>query len=346
MNTDCERLKAWAIDLIQREYRDDVALLIGISGHSFEGDCHGECFDYFVPGNERANRMARTFILQGVGHDLYPRSWQRIENMANFEDTFSRGLGEAIILYARSEADRGRFESLREKLRKNLADPHFMYGKALEKTAQAMDLYRSMVFESEPHKARLASGLIVKNLSIAVAYMNGRYLNRPLDPDYLETASMPRVPEGFVSLAESIYRGSSRAEVEEGCRRLILMMRDFLSRLNPKPAEPRLRSPVEDMASWYEELSLTWRRLKARCRSGDALRAYDESIYLQSELCAVAQDFGLADADLIGGFDARDLEAFERRAGEIEDRVVGEIGKRGGVIAEYASLDDFLSKNA
>ena len=42
-------LTKWVINKIENEYKDDVALLIGIKGHSTDRDCHGECFDFFVP---------------------------------------------------------------------------------------------------------------------------------------------------------------------------------------------------------------------------------------------------------------------------------------------------------
>jgi|GEM_PF-5573611 len=110
-----KELTDWAINQIQKKYKDDVALLIAISGHSLETDCHGECFDYFIPANENGNKLAQTFIIDGVGHDLYPRSWKRIENMAEFNDDFTFGLGQGKILYSRSEEDKNQFIALQKK---------------------------------------------------------------------------------------------------------------------------------------------------------------------------------------------------------------------------------------
>ena len=56
-------LTKWVIDKIEKEYKDDVALLIGIKGHSTDGDEHGEIFDYFVPATERGNELSETFTL-------------------------------------------------------------------------------------------------------------------------------------------------------------------------------------------------------------------------------------------------------------------------------------------
>ena len=72
-----DRLTKWVIEKIEKEYCDDIALLIGIKGHSTNGDNHGECFDYFIPCTPKGERLSRAFIVEGVGHDLYARDWER-----------------------------------------------------------------------------------------------------------------------------------------------------------------------------------------------------------------------------------------------------------------------------
>lgn len=106
-------LTKWVINKIENEYKDDIALLVGIKGHSTNGDGHGECFDFFVPATERGNELAETFIIDGVGHDLYPRSWERLEDSVNLDD-MALLLDQATILYARSEDDAKRFEEIDE----------------------------------------------------------------------------------------------------------------------------------------------------------------------------------------------------------------------------------------
>ncbi len=46
---------------------------------------------------------------------------------------------------------------------------------ALSKLDISMDLYRTMMFESEIYKVRMAAGIIADYLSIAVAYINGSF---------------------------------------------------------------------------------------------------------------------------------------------------------------------------
>jgi len=147
MTNATDRLTEWAIDKIQKEYPDDVALLIAVEGSSCNGDGHGEAFDYFVPATERGNELAQTFIIGDVGNDLYPRSWERCERTANLDDWATFCLGNARVLYSRSKEDEERFEAIRKRLFANLSDPAFTYRKALERLDNAMDMYRTMMFE-------------------------------------------------------------------------------------------------------------------------------------------------------------------------------------------------------
>ena len=119
---DMNRLTDWVIRKIENEYKDDVALLLAVHGHSTDDDQHGVCFDYFVPATERGCELAETFIIDGVGHDLYPRSWERLEDSVEMND-MPIVLDGAEILYARSKEDEERFLDMKRRLKDNLNDP-------------------------------------------------------------------------------------------------------------------------------------------------------------------------------------------------------------------------------
>lgn len=175
METINEKLLHWVINKIEKEYKDDVCLLIGNSLLKLDEDRDDAAFDFFIPAKEKAYNLSKTFIIDGIGYDLYPRSWDCIENMANLEDYNPTLLGNAQILYYRNEEDKNRFLAMQEKLKKNLENPKFMYQKALEKLSVAMEIYKTMMFEDSIAKVRMAAGYIADCLSVAVAFINQTY---------------------------------------------------------------------------------------------------------------------------------------------------------------------------
>lgn len=338
-------LTAWAITQIQEKYPEDVALLIGVSGHSLENDCHGECFDYFVPANDNGNKLAQTFIIDGVGHDLYPRSWQRIENMADLNDDFAFGLADAKILYCRSEADKRHFIELRERLMSNLKDKDFMFKKALGKLDTAMEIYRTMIFEASPYKVKMGAGFIAHYLAFAVAYINGTYFKQRLDLETVELAQMKELPEHFINLYEAIVKATASEELKTLCFNIISTVRGFIADRRPLEAEALKQPNYKELAAWYEEMSLTWRRIYYHCDAGDYQRVFRDALSLQHELNIIKEEFGLVEMDLLGSFDIRDLNGFKKRAEELENYILSEIEGHDVAINRYDTLEQFLAEN-
>lgn len=341
-----KELTNWAITQIQKKYKDDVALLIAISGHSLENDCHGECFDYFVPANENGNKLAQTFIIDGVGHDLYPRSWKRIENMADFNDDFTFGLGDARILYFRSEEDKNHFVEMQVELKANLQDKDFMLKKALEKLDTAMEIYRTMMFEDLLYKVRMAAGFIAHYLSIAVACINGTYFRQRLDLETVELARMKEIPEKFITYYEAIVKAKSVEELKNLSHKIISTARKFIAAHKPPMIEEVKTPNYEDLAGWYEEGALTWRRIYYHCDTLNYERAFPDAINLQHELNIIKEEFGLREMDLLGGFDTVNLSAFKQRAQELEQYIISEIKNHGVILNKYDTLEQFLAENS
>lgn len=341
-----KELTNWAIKIIQQKYQDDVALLIAISGHALENDCHGECFDYFIPANENGNKLSQTFIIDGIGHDLYPRSWKRIENMAMLDDNFTNGLADGQILYARSEADRNQFIKMQEKLKANLQNQDYSMKKALEKLDTAMEIYRTMMFEDSLYKVRMAAGFIARYLSISVAFINGTYFKQRLDLETEELTKMNDIPINFILYYEGIVKACSIDELKNYSHKLIHTTREFLTE-HKLPKHPEIKAPdYSELAAWYEEGSLTWRRIYYHCDTKNYKRAFPDAISLQHELNIIKEEFGLQEMDLLGSFDAEELRALKQKAMELEQYIISEIESHGVVLNKYETLEQFLEKNS
>ncbi|MDA3845748.1 MAG: hypothetical protein PF505_04260 [Vallitaleaceae bacterium] len=341
-----KELTNWAITQIEKNYKDDVVLLLAMSEHAMENDCHGECYDYFIPVNDNGNNLACTFIIDGVGHDLYPRSWERIRNMVDFTDDFTSGLGEAKILYYRNEADREQFIAMQEKQKANMQDEAFMMKIALEKLDMAMDIYRTMVFEDALYKVRMAAGFIAHYLSVAVACINGTYLKRALDLETVELKKLKEIPDNFIPYYEGIVRAKSVEELKSLSYMIISTTRKFIAKNKPIVKEELTTPDFRDLAGWYEEMSLTWRRFDFHSKAGDCDKTFNDAVNLQHELSIMKEEFGLREMDLLSYFDASNLKVFGERAKELEAYVISEIESHGFSLNTYDTLEQFLAKNS
>lgn len=354
---ETNKLTNWVIQRIEKEYKDDIALLIGIRGHNIGGDGHGICFDYYVPATERGNELAETFIIDGIGHDLYPRSWERLENSVSLND-MPIAIDAAEILYARSNEDKERFMNLKERLHENLSNPEFVYGKALEYMDQALEIYRSLIFEEKSYRVKAEAGYIHLCLSQAVAVLNHTYTESPLfseaqaldtDPDsrIYHCPEMKEVPKDFYRNAQALLKEQNPEKLKEI---ILLMLKDtraFI--LEKEPAEESAspsRTDYAALADWYQELSLTWRRLRLFCQNNLPELAHIDAGYLQNELLYIAQEFDVEEMNLLDAFDAGNLSALQECADSLEQKVLAILSDRQTAVLSYESVDAFLKARA
>lgn len=345
MKTTSQKLAEWAINKIKTEYPNDIALLIAVENQSVNNDGHSECFDYFVPASERGCELGRTFIIDGVGHDLYPRSWELNERTADFDDGFSLGLGKAKILYSRTKEDEQRFLTLRQKMFKNLKNKDFMRKKALVQLDQAMDLYRTMMFENELYKVRMATGYISDFLSTAIAYLNETYIDKWCLGNLAQLLKLQNLPDGFTQYLKVMFDTESVDELKNISHLMISSVRRFIEKNTPIKQSNTSTSDINRLAEWYQELALVWHRIAYYCDIENAELALQDACYLQSELMIVQEEFGLAEMNLLGDYHSSNLSQLKLRSNEIENYVTNTIEKGGAKIEKYQTVDDFLKSN-
>ena len=351
------KLTDWVINKINKEYKDDVALLLAVHGHNTADDGHGVSFDYFVPATERGNELAETFIIDGVGYDLYPRSWERLEDSVMLND-MPIAIDGAEILYARSDEDRERFLNLQRKLRDNLNDSKFVYAKALEYMDKALEIYRSLIFEDRLYRVRSEAGYIHYELTKAVAVMNHSYAQEPIfsqdqacdnNPDsrIYHCPEMKQVPEGFFENAARLLTEKDSETIKEVVYSLLKATRKFILEREPVE-EPRILNEVDyrDFADWYRELSLTWRRIRYYCENDMTELAYCDALYLQEELLYIAQEYRIEEMNLLDAFDRDDLSKLKERANALEKRILEILADHNISVKSYESVEEFLKNRS
>ncbi len=343
-NIDKE-LIGWAINKIETEYNGEISLLLGIKGAcKVLEDGDEMAFDFFIPACDHGYSLARTFIIDDMGYDLFPMSWKRVEGLSTLNEGIAFCLADSEILYARNEADKERFELLRKTLFNNLRNKEFIYIKSLEKINSAMDIYKTMVFEKSIVNIRKAAGGIIEYLSEALAIINGTYLKR--DYGYYQRVeqikSLQKLPTDFLKSYEEILRAKDNETILKAVHNLIGETRKFFEQFMP---ERNLKTfNFDELAGWYEEARYTFRRIEYACENNKFDQCFHLGCYLQIEFDILTEEAVLEKMDLMGSYDAEDLSEFEKRAKDIEQYILDEIKKQGIALRKYANLEEFLKE--
>lgn len=333
----------WAINKIETEFKGEISLLLGRKGvGKVPTDEENMAFDFFIPACDHGYSLARTFIIDDIGYDLFPMSWKRIEGLASLNEGISFCLADSEILYARNDADRERFELLRKTLFNNLKNKDFKYMKSLEKINSAMDIYKTMMFEKSLGNVRKAAGAITQYLCEALAIINSTYIKR--DYGYSERLeqmrTLPKLPANFLKNYEEILRAKDIDTVSNVTHNLMEETREFFKQF---ASEKRLKNyNYDELAGWYEECRYTFRRIAYACKNNKFVECFSLGCYVQIEFDILTEEAGLDKMDLLGYYDADDLSAFEKRANEIEEYILTEIREHGVVLRKYDNLEEFL----
>lgn len=328
----------WVIKAVKENYAEDIALIV--AHDSLRIDEGEPIMNYFVPITDKGRLFARTFILEGKGFDIWGIEWERLEGFSNLMEYNTTCLADGEILYARTPADKERFEGLKKRLAENLANPELRRARALEAFAQARQIFLQMLF-AKGSDVKLGAGYVMDYLARAIAFSHGGYFKKAQTDQIAELLEMGGIPAGFEELYSAIIRQKDEVAQKQQCYEMIGMVGKFL--MNPQPPQAEEHN-FQDLADWYGELSYTWLRIRHYCAAGDAVKAFMWGIMLQDELNHVCADFGLPKMELMAAYDSGCLSQFSAHAGLLEKEMRQRITDGGGIIHEYQSREGFLNE--
>ncbi|WP_459476863.1 hypothetical protein [Clostridium saccharoperbutylacetonicum] len=346
MNKRNDMIIEWAIKKIETDFKDDVSLLLFYG--SYENGTDNPLSDvdfYFIPKTESAYKLTKTFIVEGVGFDLFPMSWKRIEGIAEINEVLLPCLANVKILYCNSDSDKTRFKELQNRLKKNLSNKMFMLDKASKKMERVVDFYKTMMFEDNICELRAIAGNIILSLADIVAYSNQTYFSRGVKKQIEDLKNMKIIPKDFILLYESVTKADLAGQLKEYCYKMIRNTKEFLNDKTKKANKEENKANYEELAELYQEIISTWNKIYICCDRGDVTLAYISGTSLQQTLNTATRENGLNKFDLMSYYDSKHLNRFKDRAMVIQADFVKMIEENGVVIESYNKIEEFIKRN-
>ena len=312
----------------------------GTAGPLSDVDC------YFVPKTERGQEFGGQFILQGVGYDIFPLSWERLGNIARLEESLAPLVGDAQVLYCGDQGDLERFRALERELRHCLEDSAYCREMAEKRFFRAGEEWGRLK-TGDLCSRRLAAGLLLMDAAEAVAFANGTYFHRGLKGQFADLQAMAQAPEGFLALYQQAIQARDAQVLEESCKELLATLGNWLGQERPAPAPtqqamgPGQRKDAAGLGPWYEELSSTFQKLRSCRERGDWVLAFLSAVCLQRELEDIALEYAVPRYQVLDSYRWDDLDPLVQAADRAEAELTAAIRQSGGIIKEYDSWEDF-----
>ena len=342
-----DQLVSWLRERAAGAFAGELSLVVsygshwnGTAGSLSDVDC------YFVPKTDRGQEFGGQFILQGVGYDIFPMSWERLGGIARLEESLAPLVGDAQVLYYGDEGDLMRFRALEQELQQCLRDGAYcreMAEKRFFRAGEEWDRLKT----GDLCSRRLAAGLLLMDAAEAVAFANGTYFHRGLKGQFADLQAMAQAPEGFLALYQQAIQAGDAQALKEACGALLAALGNWLGQERPAPA-PAQRDAEQGqgkdaaaLGPWYEELSSTFQKLRSCRERGDWVLAFLSAVCLQRELEDIALEYAVPRYQVLGAYQWDDLDPLVQAADRAEAELTAAIRQSGGIIKEYDSWEDF-----
>ncbi|HEX2864514.1 MAG TPA: nucleotidyltransferase domain-containing protein, partial [Deinococcales bacterium] len=170
---------------------------------------------YYVPVEGANPGLCRQFVLDGLPYDFWPVSWDFLEGIANATSSrpwsVAAGLvGQARLLYARSEADRERFETLQARL-KALTGPENRAAMRRRAAAAFGDVAAALGWlelAEGPDELARAGAELLNAACNCLGLLNQTAFTRGWGSNWPEVLALPIIPPGLEASAAVLLAGA------------------------------------------------------------------------------------------------------------------------------------------
>lgn len=343
-----DQLVSWIRKTVEREFPEDISLVC-VYGSWLNGtmNARSDVDCYFVPKTQRGSDLARTFILEGVGYDIFPMSWERLEEIAALKSPMQPLLGDVMVLY-RSGSEDSKLQGLRENMYRNLHNRKYTAKIAGERCALGASWLRSLPPDADNTRMWKTAGQVIAVIATALAIYEGDYFHHGGKRVYEELCS--RLPqwaaEGYrrVVEAESARKAVEAAGefLERVCRYIGAAPEKTLPEAGQTAPVGKVDAPL--LAAIYQEICSTFGKIYTCCETGNAPLAFASAVVMQQELESMAE-FGCPEYSLLEDYNYRRLEDLAVTAARVEENLVTFIRQQGGTITAYGSFEEFEADN-
>lgn len=300
---------------------------------------------FYIPRTDNHD-LSETFILNDIGYDIFPLSWDILQDIADFNNSLTPLLGDSIILFSYSDNEQLRFKELKERMQQNMNDKNLMKNRAIEKFKKAAVLNSQIQQASDLSLARELAVKQLNSLAICIAYQNQTYFHKGIKEQYQELQMLNRLPENFLALYQEVPQAQNLSALQSACQKLFAVASAF----SYQPADffMKSESPKEisettpdyhQAATWYEEVCSSFNKIYACEQSGNYILAFLTAGGLQRSL-KEDLSISIATKDLLSVYDWKNLTPLSQRARAIERDITISFITAGITLHRYKTIDE------
>ncbi len=325
--------------------------LIGIYGSFQTGDVHpmSDLDLLILINDDRGWQLGKAFIQEdlGVGHDIYCTNWESLRQDAEYEHPHISKLMDSQIVYCADEKYRDELETLREQVRKKLAEPFGEedYRKAEKELKEARCCFADAMTAEELNEVRRSAGGAIYFAENALAMLNKTYFRKGVSRRFEELDAMERKPDNLCEMIENVLAATAVNDLKEQLKRLMKGLASCFLRARQELPREKKPAGADTLSGTYEEMFSNWHGKMVRAaEGGDRHLAFMSLESLNEMLNDIGGEVDIGTYDVLSVYDPGDLRKTADGFDRILRQYLRECEKAGLHPAQYADVDEFVSE--
>jgi hypothetical protein len=243
--------------VVKDQYLADIDLVL-IYGSMVTNQQHrlSDLDILFVPHTDRGYQMMRTFILDNIGYDFWPMSWDRLSGLAQFNESMVSILAEGQLVYARNTEVVQRFNNLKTKLLDYLppATNQLIKMRSPQLTTELKCILFDLTQAETLASVKLYALSAIEKMIVLVAYYNQQYVLKGLEVLTKELSRFSLVPDQFQLLIDQIIHSTDINTIKSLTNQLYQLI---VTLLTTKHQTPELHGYYEELKSTYNKIIIS-----------------------------------------------------------------------------------------
>ena len=234
---DKRKIMEALIKKIENKYKDEIAIVV-CYGSYITGSAYkkSDLDFFFIPKTDKGKDMQMQFLIDDIGYDFWPLSWERAERIANFKEATVLIIAEGIVVYYDKPEDLKKFNSLKQRIKEitmAVNDNNILINQAEKLLKQTKSIYFDMDYKNLKYEMNDSyCSKILNLLSHVIAYINSTYIKKGAYNIKNEVKEFAILPENFLEHFNSVTRSNSVTDKKELKKTLSLMLKNYYNKRN------------------------------------------------------------------------------------------------------------------
>jgi len=334
------------LNKVKTDYSEDIAIIV-CYGSYITGTAHekSDLDFFFIPKTKKGKEMNTQFIINNIGYDFWPLSWERAKRIAEFKEPLVSIIAEGKLIYYSNLEDKRKYELLKQRIDDLTSKKEYklvLINRSENLLTKAKSLYFDIIVTDNYEEVDTISYQILNLLTNITAYLNSTYLIKGSYNIENEIKEYKYIPEDYLKKINLITKSNKMKIKKENIKDLILSLDNKINKLN---SDERTPLSSDNLKGFYEEIISSYNKLIHACNTEDYLEAYFTAHIITNDINSIlGKEYkGYNFPNLIKNIDENNFAKLKQLITKHENKLIEIFKDKNVEINNYDNENDFIN---